>query len=194
MKRLVLMIISTSICGVVFMFCLIAVSCKNTKKEILIENNDRIDKVLIQFFPSFIEPSLMLLDLSKWQHTFQRFGLKKYYQAIPPRDIIQIHAPKSLNFQIDTLSYSYLRDISFDEEDFMDKEVICDDGIFHTILYVFKSGRIEDIDLKNAMTENEYKLIVRLIDMSIDQSTDSITTKYLKELRKYHHERKIVNE
>jgi hypothetical protein len=90
-------------------FCLIVLSCKNVRKQILFENKDTIDKILIQFYPSFNELSLIFLDLSKGQQIFQRIGQKKYYRAIPPREIIQIHAPKSLNFQIDYIMSPYFR-------------------------------------------------------------------------------------
>ena len=163
---------------------LFACSSNNSKQivtEFPFEEEDTIDKILIQFYPAFIDNSLMLLDLSKKEQTFQRIGLKVFYWKI---------APKSLNFQIDTLSYSYFRNISFNEEDFVDKEDRPDDGIMHTILYVFKSGRIEDVDLKKKMTANENNLIIKMIDLSIEHSTDSITTEYLKDLRKFHREGK----
>ena len=174
MKKVVLMFIPALICGVML------TNCKRAEqnKEIPIENIDTIEKILIQFFPSFNKPSLMLLDLSKEQVTFQRIGLKNDYRAL--------YAPKSLNFQIDSLFHSYFKGISFNEEDFIDKKNYNPDGIHHTVLYIFKSGRIEDIDLINGMTENEYKLIIRLIDISIVQSTDSLITTYLKDLREYH--------
>jgi len=174
-------------------FCLLVLSCKENsskqiEKEVPFENEDMIDKIIIQFLPSFNEFSLMLLDLSKREQTFQRIGQKKYYRTTLPRGFTRIIAPKSINFQLDSLSYSYFRNISFDEEDFIDKEEIVadDDNIYHSILYVFKSGKIEDVDLKNSLTENEYKLIIKLIDLNIVHSTDSLTTKYLKGLRRYH--------
>jgi hypothetical protein len=175
----------------IYLILSVTVSCKeNTdkKNQFQFENEDIIDKILIQFYPTFQDNSLMLLDFSTKQLNFQRIGLKKYFHSIPPKEIVLKYAPKSINFQIDSLSYSYLRDsISFNKEDFVDKERAYNDGISHTILYIFKSGRIEDVDLINRMTDNEHKLIVKLIDLNITHSTDSLTSKYLEDLRRYHY-------
>ena len=168
--------------------CIVLFSCKDsTDKKAPFKNEDTIDKIVILFFPSFHENSLMLLDFVDRQQTFRRIGTKNFFREIAPKKFIEIQGPKGMNFQIDSLSYSYLKDIPFNEEDFIDK-VNLDylDGIGHSILYIFKSGRIEDADLGNSLTENEYKLLIKLIDLSIEQSTDSLTTQYLKDLRKYH--------
>jgi len=167
---------------------MILFSCKvDTSKKMPPENEDKIDKILIQFFPAFHARSLMLLDFSKKQQTFHRIGTKMFYMTTGPEEISEIYAPKSMNFQIDSLSYSYLRDISFNKEDFADYEEkeIYTDGINYSILYIFESGKIEDVDLRIFLTENQYQLIVKLIDLNIAQSTDSITTEYLKDLKNY---------
>ena len=170
-------------------FCLMILSCKESNQNTISENTDRVDKILIQFYPSFHEPSLMLLDLSTNQLAFHRLGTKEYYQPIEsPRSILWKQAPKSIVFQLDSTSYNYLNDsISYNSEDFKDREEDCTDGIWHTVFYILRNGKFEDVDLKNSLTENEYKLIVKLIDLSINQSTDSITTSYLKNLKNYHH-------
>lgn len=172
----------------VYLMLYVIVSCKEkVDKKIQFENEDIIDKILIQFYPTFQDNSLMLLDFSTRQLNFQRIGLKKYFYPIPPREIVLKYAPKSLSFQIDSLSYFYLRDsITFERDDFIDKEISCYDGISYTILYIFKSGRIEDVDLINSLTENEYKLIIKLIDLNIAHSTDTLTRKYLEDLRLSH--------
>jgi len=181
---------NNSLKTIVFYFglCVIFLSCKdNTGKEVLCESEDVIDKIIIQFHPAFHDHSLMLLDFSTKEQTFQRMGQKIYYQVIPPREVIKVCAPISMSFRIDSLSYSFLRDsISFNEEDFTDQKRACSDGIFHTMLYVFNSGRIEDADLVNSLTESQRKLIMKLIDLSITQTTDSLTKKYLEDLKRYH--------
>jgi len=168
--------------------CMIFTSCrKNAGKEFSCKDEDTIDKILIQFHPSFHDNSLMLLDFLTKELTFHRMTPKEYYKLIAPKEIVRVQAPISMNFQIDPLSYSFLRDtISFNKEDFIDKKRNYYDGIFHTILYMFNSGRIEDVDIDNSLTENERKLIVKLIDLSILQSTDSLTKKYLEDLKEYH--------
>jgi hypothetical protein len=168
--------------------CMVIISCKeNSGKKIQFENEDTIDKILIQFYPTWQDNSLMLFDFSTRQLAFQRMGQKEYFHAIPPKEIIQKYAPKSMNFQIDSLSYYYLRDsITFNQNDFIDKEEATLDGIAHAILYIFKSGKIEDVDLINSLTGNEYKLIIKLIDLNIAHSTDSLTRKYLEDLRRSH--------
>ena len=160
----------------------IVLSCTdNPNKEVTLENEDTIDIILIQFYPAFDATSLMLLDLSKKQQTFRYIEhiefIPKYKETI---------VPENMHFKLDSLSYSYFRNISFNVEDFIDTNSLAPDGIAHSILYVFNSGRIEDVNLKGGLTKNTYKLITKLIDLNIAQSTDSLTTEYLKILKQYH--------
>ncbi len=165
---------------------MIILSCKeNNNRESVhrqyvndtsVKKEDFIDKILIQFYPSFERASLILLDLSKNQQTFQRIGHKEYPN-------VSLDSPKSMTFQLDSLSYAYLKDIVFEQEDFGDRQDHVEDGISYSILYIFESGRIEDVDLHNSLTDNEYKLITKLIDLNIAHSTDKTTTNYLRLLK-----------
>ncbi len=100
-----------------------------------VKQEDSIDKILIQFYPSFERASLILLDFSENQQIFQRIGHKEYSN-------VSLDSPKSMVFPLDSLSYSYLKDsISFGREDFVNRQDFVEDGISHSILYIFKSGR-----------------------------------------------------
>ncbi|NOU62311.1 hypothetical protein, partial [Marinifilum caeruleilacunae] len=45
-------------------------------------NSDQISKILIQFFPCFIAPTQLLVDVSNKELTFYRFGGKE--RLLPP--------------------------------------------------------------------------------------------------------------
>ena len=75
-------------------FCAFALllSCNNSDKQQtdlnkLTEkdkNNYYLDKIIIQSYPSFITPSMFILDFSTEEVIFQRLGSKSFMRFVPP--------------------------------------------------------------------------------------------------------------
>jgi PBP1b-binding outer membrane lipoprotein LpoB len=146
----------------------------------------RINLVIVNFFPAFIESSTAILDLSNNHVIFKRIGAKTYYQVMEMPDIVKKQAINTLSFKLDVNNYIYLKDsIQFTEADFFDREIKADDGIFSTILYVFEDGAIKDVDLNNSITDSPKNLVIILIDAALSQPSDSLTFSYLEKLKRY---------
>lgn len=168
-------------------------SCnKSVQKKTLEEKtHDNITKVLIQFYPSFHLPSQIYCDITTGEIIFQRIGAKKHLEVtpLPLGKVIERHAPQSIKIDIETKNLHFLTDlilIKFNETDYIDKSEEYEDGIGNSILYVFNSGEIKDIELTNSFTENQLKLIRFLIMITAQKHTDSLAIKYLHQIEEYY--------
>lgn len=174
--------------NIIFYLCIILFSsCKKSISEVSPKNE--IDKIIIEFRPSFILPCTMVLDLSQPDLLFHRIGAKAFYKFRPYPEIAkEVKAPQSIYFRLDAQTEAYLKDsILFSETDFVDRddpEVL--DGIGNSIIYIFKNGEMRDIDLSNSHTQNQQVLFQKLIDECISHSSDSLTSDYLKRLKGYY--------
>lgn len=160
-----------------------------TQKKNQIETVDEIDKILIQFYPSFDQPSIMLFDLPENQVSFLRFDGKINIPGTDEstRQAADYHVPGGVVFSLNPQAYAYVKDsIVFDRHDFTNRSEFWHDGIGHTISYAFKNGGFKDIHLNNSLTQNQRSLIINLINAGIGRSADSMTVAYLKNLREYH--------
>lgn len=153
------------------------------------EKNNRADfkEIHFQFYPAFIPSSTMVLNMSDSSVIFRRIGMRKYYYRHSLDSFAVKKSPSSFYFKLNNPAYRYLKDsISFNKEDFIDREVDAKDGIYENILFVKNNGNLIDIDLFNDMTDNHRKLISKLLEEAKDYAPDSLTYDYLIKLRKYH--------
>jgi hypothetical protein len=177
---------------VVVLLSLQFISCRNLKdSEIEKNKEDYISKIIIQNYPSFHLPSLFVVDIKNQEIIFQRIGQREFIEVtpLPEGRVIRTLAPKSFAYRIDSSSFQFLKDsivINFSFEDFEDKHKNVDDGIGNSILYIFESGKIEDVELSNSYTENQIKLLKHLLILTEKVHTDSISRIYLNRLKKYY--------
>lgn len=172
-----------------FIFCICVISCfpscKKTGKEVTLKNGNPVNFIFIEFLPSFIEPSIVLFDLSKNIVVIRRIGPKEFYRPKEYPVIEKITALNTLNFRMDLCDYAYLRDsLVFKDEDFVDRKIEANDGMFSSFLFVFDNGEIKDVELHVDYTNNQRELIKRIIDSAIKQSQDSISIDYFHKLKK----------
>jgi hypothetical protein len=174
------------------LFSIQFISCRNqTNIEIEKKNDDYINKIVIQNYPSFHLPSLLVLDIENQEIIFQRIGNREFLEVtpLPEGKVIKTLAPKSYRFRIDSSNFNYLKDsiiMNFSFEDFEDKEEDVHDGIGNSILYIFESGKIEDIELSNSYTENQIRLLNYLILLTEKVHPDSLSRIYLNRLNEYY--------
>ena len=172
---------------ILFLFCLLFMaSCIEDKS--MPKNQEVIEKVIVQFYPSFIDPSIITLNLVDSSVIFQRVGsIVMYYVRTDPNVATKEESPKSFSYKLDENTYRYFRDsLHYDAADFVDREVDSKDGIFNTILYVPKNGWIKDVDLNGCVTDNQRNLITKLIESSKNHTLDSLTLSYLDQLKLYY--------
>lgn len=172
---------------------LFLLSCERNKTvEIDRKNEDAIKKIIIQNYPSFHLPSMFLLDIENREIIFHRIGKKEVIEVTPlPEGEVNItFAPKSYRFAIDSVNYQFLYDsiiCKFSSDDYKDKYDDCDDGKGNSVLYIFESGKSEDITLSNSYTDNQNKLIKFLITLTESMHPDSLSKDYLRNLDNYYY-------
>lgn len=180
----------------------IIISCSQAdkkKKENLIESgeNKRKEIIQIQFIPSFLSPSQLICDLNNKRILLQRIGGKNKLKALPPEgtgEIVEVFSPKTSYFKIDSINLSIIRDSilnKFTDLDFKDNSIDAHDGIWTSIVVVDGQDSIKDFELENSGTDNQIRLILKLIDVCIENETDSLNAEYLKDLKKYYKLKKI---
>ncbi len=168
-------------------------SCERNKTvEIDRKNEDAIKKIIIQNYPSFHLPSMFLLDIENREIIFHRIGQKEVIEVTPlPEGEVNItFAPKSYRFAIDSVNYQLLYDsiiCKFSSDDYKDKYEDYDDGKGNSVLYIFESGKSEDITLSNSYTDNQNKLIKFLITLTESMHPDSLSKDYLRNLGNYYY-------
>ena len=154
--------------------------------------NPKLEIIQIQFVPSFISPSMLTYDLNKDKILFQRIGMRSKLKVLPPEgsgDIIEVFSPKTSYYLIDTLNSTILKDTilnNFTNFDFKDMSMECHDGIWTSTIITYDNGSINDFELNNNGTKNQYRLILKLLDICISNETDSLNTNYLLNLKGYY--------
>lgn len=163
------------------------VSCQNTQSTSTKEDG-AIEKIVIHFYPAFIVRSEIIFDSSDSSVIFQHLGGKTlHYWNDVSNSFANEKAPTSFRYKLNKDNYTYLTDsIHYSEDDFIDRQVDANDGIFNTILYISNDGTLRDVDLRNDLTKNQYLLITNLINASIANAPDSLTSNYLNKLIKYY--------
>ena len=179
---------------ITFLFAAFFFSCNSTVREDNradennIEQDSTIDMITVQCFPSFIGSSIFILDLSDkkliikllWSHTRTRF-------VPPPGKNNTIYAPKSMYVALDDETISYFQDsIKYESKDFLDGEILGNDGKANSLVFYLRNKETIDVDLNNYTTDNQLKLILKLIDICISQSSNPKVTSYLKDLKDYY--------
>ncbi len=175
--------------ALIFISFLSCFACENRQDPAVVmeERSDGINSIIIEFYPSYHEPSIAILNLKDEIVVFKRIGQKSFFRPQKHAVIDEITAIRSVHFKLDSCVSQFWKDsIWFTEEDFTDQEKDVLDGIFNTILYIFENGNIHDVDLNNSITPNQHKLIVMLIDETIPQTSDSLTENYFRKLREYY--------
>lgn len=145
-------------------------------------------QIYIQYFPTFVSASSMIFNISDSTVSFHRIGSKEILRFRPDSPSLSIkHAPKTFNFKLSDAAYGYLTDsISFAEADLVDCRKDADDGKLTNIVFTKRNNEIIDVELQNCVTDNQKKLIYKLIDESKEQTSDSITLRYLTWLRRFY--------
>lgn len=168
------------------------ISCRNgSNTEVKTKYEDSINKIVIQSFPSFHLPSLLVLDIKNREVIFQRIGRREFFEVtpLPEVKVIKTLAPKSCRFRIDSLSFQFLKDsiiMNLKNIDFEDKYENHLDGIGNTILFVYESGEIEEVELINSYTENQITLLKYLNKLTEKAHSDSLSRSYLSTLNGYY--------
>lgn len=155
--------------------------------------------IMIQFLPTFHEPSQILLNNKSHELTFYRIGPKKY--LLPPSapsdslkqgynpNITVKKRPKCSYYSLTDKEAQYLNDsilLSFSEKEMKDSTVQTNDGIFISLFITFKgNNKVKEIELSNASSSVHENLFNYLTDLTIKNSSDTLTKKYLKRLKKY---------
>lgn len=168
-------------------------SCKTETKNdsSQFQNVKKINKTIIQFFPSFNLPSLIICDLNNQEIIFQRLGNKTHLEVtpLPEGKVIETRAPLSCAFNIDSASYTFLMDSiinKLNENDFHDLYEEANDGTRNSIVYIFSDSTFTDIELNNSFTNNHLALFNFLLAQTIKNHNDSASIDYLKTLKKYY--------
>lgn len=173
------------------------VSCRQLDEKNEVEPKLEIDDtkyemIQIQFGPSFISPSLLNFNLNNRKILFQRIGMSRKLEVEPLEEggnVIEVFSPKSSYYLIDSLAFRFITDsilYKFNEQDFKNMNLDCDDGIWTSIVITDIQNNVKDFELSNNGTEKQYKLILKLLEICIGQETDSLNLKYLKELKEYY--------
>jgi hypothetical protein len=90
----------------------------------------------------------------------------------------------TISFDLESCIYAYLKDtLIFNEEDFIDRNYDCKDGISNSILYLFENGNIQNVKLNNDFTKNQIKLFTKILDAAIIAQPEN---RYFKALREYY--------
>lgn len=167
-------------------FCV--VSCSREIKEETIEESQKYELIQIQFYPSFLGPSLLTCDLGNNKVLFQRVGFRNGVSIIHGQ-VFQNTPPNTSYYEIDSLDISFLKDSilhSFTEADFQDMEDLGTvDGIMVTIILTDSKNKVKDFELMNNATNNQHSLILKLLEISQKEERDSLNLKYLERLEAY---------
>ncbi|MEZ5084419.1 MAG: hypothetical protein R2750_13385 [Bacteroidales bacterium] len=159
---------------------------KNTNKE-----NQKFEIIQVQFLPSFVSPSILTCDLTTDKILFQRFGYRNKLKVHPPEgsgDVIEVFSPKTSYYFIDSLNSIIIKDSILDrctKSDFTDMKLEAYDGIWTSIIITDNQNSIKDFELDNYGTENQYRLILKLLEVCIKNETDSLNLDYLNKLEKH---------
>lgn len=168
-----------------FLLLILLVSCGDDRN--VEYNREEFKEIHFQFNPAFISSSSIVLNISDSTVLFRRLGTKEYYYRYSSDSIAVEKSPTSFHFELNDSAYTYLKDsISFNKEDFIDREVEAKDGIEENILFLRNNGNLIDIDLLNGATDNHRKLISKLLEEAKKYAPDSLTYDYLVKLRRYH--------
>lgn len=145
-------------------------------------------QIYIQYYPAFISASSMIFNISDSTVSFNRIGSKEILRFRPDNPSLSVDlAPKTFNFKLSDAAYGYLTDsISFAEADLVDCRKDVDDGKLTNIMFTKSNNEIIDMELQSCLTDNHKKLISKLIDESKEQTSDSVTLRYLTLLRSFY--------
>lgn len=157
-------------------------ACVKKEKE-----NFGFKQIQIQSYPSFMTPSEMMLNMNDSSVIFTRIGIKEFSDFRQfPDTITKIVAPTSFKFKLADSVYRKIQTISFHKEDLVDRTIDCDDGIFTNILFDRNNDEIVDVEIKNAITDNQNVLILELLNGAQKNAPDSLTLHYLIGLKSYY--------
>lgn len=174
------------------------ISCSEKSIENHIINNENaFKKVIVQFYPSFLEPSIMILDMQDSTIIFQRFGFKTRYKITeddsenkldPTISIDSTFAIPSIKCLLTKNDYIDLRNnFHFKDDDFIDRYNfdVCD-GKANTIFFVLENGNMIDIDLSNSYTAIQKRFLKKTINICLRQKINKSTREYLTKLDEYY--------
>jgi hypothetical protein len=155
--------------------------------------------ILIQFFPAFDELSQIDLDLKSNELIFYRFGSKEY--LLPPSDpadslvpgynpnVEVVKRPLCSFYKLDDNESDFITDSilnKFSDTEMKDSIFEMHDGIFITMFITLNNdNKVIEIELSNALTDNHVSLFNYLLNLTIENHSDTLTKKYLIELKKY---------
>jgi len=155
----------------------------------------------IQFFPTFHDPCQINLDVKSSELTLYRFGSSEY--LLPPSDpadslvpgynpnVTIVKRPKCSFYRLNDIETNLINDsilIRFSDTELKDSFFPMEDGIFITMFITLRDdSEVLEIELSNALTENHVRLINYLVDLTIENHSDSLTQAYLERLKKYWH-------
>lgn len=157
---------------------LICISCQTKKEDRPVDH--KISKFLIQIFPSFLSPSIILVDMDKDEVIFQRIGSKT---PIYSEDGVLIpHAPNAMIYKMNDQDHKFIDNCKFENVDFVDHSPEVEDGYSTNMLFTYDDGNCKDVELVVFHTPNQKKLIRYLTTLMYDNQTDSVSKNYLKRL------------
>ncbi len=164
-----------------------------TKNE---ADNPKLEIIQVFFNYCFIYPSVITYNVHEKTILFQHNGtslLMTFPVQEPEEDkdyeVVEIFKPSSLYFRVNEETHTYILDSIFynfnpiDFQDSIDRGWY--DGGGHILLFGYNNDSIKQVELINACTENQKKLIMSLINECVKQKTDSLTNDYLNKLHSY---------
>jgi hypothetical protein len=150
-----------------------------------------VEFVQIQFLPCFIASSIISIDFQNRKIVFQRIGEKnQFLRPVVKQEIKKLFVPKSYYLSLDTSLYNSLNKLilnKFSNDDF--KDGITDeyaDGALTVVFISFSDGKFQDFEFNSKVTLNQNNLIVNLLNYCINHGSDSLTNKYLMDLKGYY--------
>jgi len=179
-------------------FIILLFSCKesrnneNDSSESAINSNQKLELVQINLQSCFLYPSVIIFNLKDSSILFQHSGISLTLIEPPMADdvtneVVEVFMPISFYFHVDSVEYSNLNDSiikRFNEIDYQDTiNYKGDDGGGAIMLFCYKNDSIKQVEIFNAGTENQFLLINKLIDLCLENVSDSLTKEYLYRLR-----------
>lgn len=183
---------------IVFILAFITISCSrisesNTEKigGNQIYQSPQIEMIQIQFEPAFLCPAILTLNFKDEKILFQRVG-RRNKLLIPPVDsgkAKEMFSPRTTYFKIDSLGFANLKDSvlsKFTNSELIDMKQDMMDGFWASVIFAYSDNSIKDFELNNSGSKKHYQLIVELLDFCIRNETDSLTKKYLIDMKAYY--------